>query len=61
MKLQKLEKGKESIIECKECLVVKNENKQLKEEIIRFDKFEKVANHLVKLLALKEFPKIKPV
>lgn len=59
MKLQRLEKGKESIIECKECLVVKNENKQLKEEIIRFEKFENSSQSLSKIISSQRIAKDK--
>ena len=37
-------------MECKKCLVVKNENEQLREEITRFDKFESSSQSLRKLI-----------
>ncbi|PWA67605.1 zf-CCHC domain-containing protein/DUF4219 domain-containing protein/UBN2 domain-containing protein [Artemisia annua] len=59
IKLHNLEKGKESIMECKKCIVVKNENEQLKEEITRLEKFESSSQSLKKLISIQRISRDK--
>ncbi|MCO6517295.1 MAG: hypothetical protein J6586_12550 [Snodgrassella sp.] len=52
-KLNNLEKGKENLSDCKNCLVIEEENKQLKEEVNKLEKFENSSKSLGKIISIQ--------